>query len=380
MKTALVYDRVNKWGGAERVLLALHKLFPNAPLYTSVYDKQKAPWAKVFDVKTSFLQNFPFATHHELYAALMPLVFESFSFDEYDLVISVTSEAAKGIITKPGTLHICYCLTPTRYLWSAYDDYFKDPYFRFISKPVVSYLRAWDKIAAQRPDAYIAISKEVQERISKFYGRESTVVYPPVDSIKYQVLSSRYGENQNKILNTRYIIHNTSDYFLIASRLVPYKRIDLAISAFNKLKLPLKIVGIGSEERRLKAMAGQTIEFLGYLTQEELVRYYKGCQALIFPGIEDFGLTILEAQSLGKPVIAFRGGGALETIIDGKTGIFFDKQTVENLIQAIRRFNNLIIDPKDCIQQAQKFSFEQFKEQLMSEILKLVQDDKRKRK
>src|SRR3990167_8750422 len=153
MKVALVYDRVNKWGGAERVLLALHKIFPDAPLYTSVYDERKAAWEKVFRVKTSFLQNFPFASeNHEYYALLMPLAFESFSFDEYDLVISVTSEAAKGIITKPGTRHICYCLTPTRYLWSGYDEYFKNSFFRFISKPIILYLRLWDKKAAKRPD------------------------------------------------------------------------------------------------------------------------------------------------------------------------------------------------------------------------------------
>src|SRR3990167_9737624 len=166
MKVALVYDRVNKWGGAERVLLALHKIFPDAPLYTSVYDKDKAPWAKVFSVKTSFLQNFPFASgNHEYYAPLMPLAFESFTFDEYDLVISVTSEAAKGIITKPGTLHICYCLTPTRYLWSHFNLYFENPILKFISSPVASYLKTWDRIAAQRPDVMIAISDTVRKRI-----------------------------------------------------------------------------------------------------------------------------------------------------------------------------------------------------------------------
>src|SRR3989338_801986 len=158
MKVALVYDRVNKWGGAERTLLALHELFPNAPLYTSVYNPKKAPWANVFNVKTSFLQKFPKDTlSHEYYATLMPFAFESFSFDEYDLVISVTSEAAKGIITKPGTVHICYCLTHTRYLWSGYDEYFKNPILRFISKPVVSYLRFWDRATTHRPDSFIAI-------------------------------------------------------------------------------------------------------------------------------------------------------------------------------------------------------------------------------
>ena len=368
MKVAIVYDRVNKWGGAERVLLALHKLFPDAPLYTSVYNNKTAPWAKDFYIRTSLLQKFPLASSaHQLYAALMPIAFESFSFDEYDLVISVTSEAAKGIITKPKTIHICYCLTPTRYLWSGYDDYFKDNVLRFVSKPLVSYLRTWDKVAGQRPDVYVAISKEVQGRIKKYYRRESVVVYPPVDSIKYKVLSSKYRNGENKIHDTKYLIPNTG-YFLIVSRLVPYKKIDLAISAFNKLKVPLKIVGNGSEESYLKGISGKTIEFLGNLTDKELVEYYKGCRCLIFPGVEDFGLTILEAQNFGKPVIAFRGGGALEAIIEGKTGLFFDEQTIESLCIAIEQFNNVTISSKDCIRNAEKFSFGRFKKEFMKVV------------
>jgi len=355
MKVALVYDRLNKWGGAERVFLALHKLFPQAPLYTSVYDRKKARWASVFNVKTSFLQNFPFAIHHELYAILMPIAFESFNFDEFDLVISVTSEAAKGIITKPQTKHICYCLTPTRYLWSGYDEYFKNLLLKLISKPAIWYLKFWDKIAANRPDAFIAISKEVQRRIEKYYGKESTVVYPPADNIKHEASSSRYRKG---------------DYFLIVSRLVSYKKIDLAVKAFNKLKLPLKIVGTGSEYGSLKKIAGSTIEFLGNLTDKELVRYYSGCRALVFPGIEDFGLTILEAQSFGKPIIAFRGGGALETVIERKTGIFFSELNVESLIKAIEQLNNVKIDPDDCIEQSQRFNFDNFKKQFMEEVLK----------
>lgn len=376
MKTALVYDRLNKWGGAERVLLALHKLFPQAPLYTSVYDKKKASWASVFDVKTSFLQNLPFTTNHELFATLMPIAFESFNFDEYDLVISVTSEAAKGIITKPDTKHICYCLTPTRYLWSGYDEYFKNPVFRFLSKPVVSYLRFWDKIASQRPDAYIAVSKEVQSRISKYYGRESTVVYPPVelDGRIWKIEDSNLKMESRRLIHPlsstvkdpSSIFHRPSSFFLIVSRLISYKKIDLAIKAFNKLKLPLKIVGTGSEQRRLKKMAGPTTEFLGYLTDKELVRYYIGCRALVFPGLEDFGLTILEAQSFGKPVIAFKGGGALETIIERKTGLFFEKQTVDSLEKAIKQFNNLKFNRKDCMENAERFSFEKFKKEFMS--------------
>lgn len=181
LKTAIVYDRVNKWGGAERVLLTLHKMFPKAPLYTSVYDSKKASWAKVFpQIHTSFLQNIPFAkSNHELLAPFMPFVFSRFNFDEFDLVISVTSEAAKGIKTGPNTLHICYCLTPTRYLWSHYDDYFKNPILKFMSKPIINLLRSWDIKASKNPDVMIAISTEVQKRIKKYYKRDSKIIFPP---------------------------------------------------------------------------------------------------------------------------------------------------------------------------------------------------------
>jgi len=363
MKVALVYDRVNKWGGAERVLLALHKIFPDAPLYTSVYDNDKAPWAKVFKIKTSFLQNFPFASqNHEFYAPLMPLVFESFSFDEYDLVISVTSEAAKGILTKPQTKHICYCLTPTRYLWSGYEDYFKNPILRFISKPVVFYLRFWDKIASQRPDVLIAISKEVQKRIKKYYDRDSSIIYPPLG-----LPSTDYSLQPGKKAVVR--SRSTEDYFLIVSRLVPYKRMDLAIRVFNKLGLPLKIVGTGVEENKLKRMAKSNIELLGYLTDKELVGYYKGCRGFIFPGIEDFGLTVIEAQSFGKPVIVFMAGGAQESIIDGKTGIFFEVQSEKSLEEAILKFQKMNFNPEVSIKNAKKFSFEEFKMKIEEKYL-----------
>lgn len=354
MKVALVYDRVNKWGGAERVLLALHELFPDAPLFTSVYDKKKASWAHIFDVKTSFLQNFPISFRHEYYPFLMPIAFENLSFDEYDLVISITSEAAKGIITKPGTVHICYCLTPTRYLWSGYDEYFKNSAFRFLSKPVISYLRKWDIIAAQRPDAYIAISKEVQGRIKKYYGRESEVIYPPAE-----------------IPNTKYQIPNTG-FFLVVSRLVSYKRIDIAINACNALKLPLKIIGVGSEEKNLRQMAGPTVEFLGSLTDSELVGYYKSCRALIFPGFEDFGLTMAEVGSFGKPVIAFRDGGALEIIREGKTGLFFNSQTVEDCMQAMQAFSKMSFLQSVIRQNAKAFSLSRFKKEFLNKIQEII--------
>lgn len=365
MKVALVYDRVNKWGGAERVLLALHDLFPDAPLYTSVYNSSRAPWAKKFEVKPSFLQKFPYASSlHELYPSFMPLVFESFSFDEYDLVISVTSEAAKGIITRSKTFHLCYCLTPTRYLWSGYNEYFKNKALKFFAKPVIFYLKKWDKIASQRPDAYIAISKEVQKRIKNYYQKESIVVYPPVSLSKVSEVSE-----VSKV--------SKEDYYLIVSRLVAYKRIDIAIEACNELRLPLKIIGTGSEEKKLKKIAGQTIEFLGNLTDNRLVEYYKTCRALIFPGNEDFGLTVLEAQSLGKPVIAFKGGGSLETIVEGKTGEFFYPQNKKALINSLKRFINLRFDSSDCILQAEKYNKEKFKKEFMSTVFKLMENHKK---
>lgn len=199
VKTALVYDRVNKWGGAERDLLALHEIFPDAPLYTALFHSKKAPWTSSFPkVIPSFLQKIPFASdRHERFPYLMPLAFESFDFSHYDIVISVTSEAAKGIITKPGTLHICYCLTPTRYLWSHYEIYFKKASFRAITKPVVSYLRYWDKIAAQRPDVIVSQSTEVQKRVKKYYGRESELIFPPVEISKFQNPNSKI-QNPNK--------------------------------------------------------------------------------------------------------------------------------------------------------------------------------------
>ncbi|MDO8639766.1 MAG: glycosyltransferase [bacterium] len=380
MKVALVYDRVNKWGGAERVLLALHELFPKAPLYTSVYHSQKAEWAEVFDVRTSFLQKFPKASsRHEAYALFMPSAFKSFSFDEYDLVISVTSDAAKGIVTNPKTKHICYCLTPTRYLWSGYDDYFRNPFFRLLSLPAVLCLRGWDKAVSKKPDYFIAISKEVQKRIKKYYGRDSKVIYPPLTinvggpaksflpaSAPSHIRSATTSVCAVGSLST--FVTPQNNYFLIVSRLVPYKKIDLAIGAFNKLKLSLKIIGTGSEEKKLKSMASPNIEFLGNLTDNQVVEYYRNCVALIFPSFEDFGLTILEAQSFGKPVVAFRGGGALETVIKGKTGDFFYPQTEKALFNKLKTFKPLKYCPEDCIEQASKFGKERFKEDLLSFI------------
>jgi glycosyltransferase involved in cell wall biosynthesis len=358
MKIALVYDRVNKIGGAERVLQAIHEIWPKAPLYTAVYYPPGAPWAYDFKVIPSFLNKWPLAKkHHELYPWLTPLAFESFDFSDFDLVISVTSAEGKGIITKPGTKHLCYCLTPTRYLWSGYNDYFFNKGLRWLAGPIVDWMRSWDQVAAQRPDEYVAISQEVQRRIKKYYHRESIVLYPPVDTEKFY--PSKKKPN--------------GDYFLVVSRLVPYKKIDLAVKAFTQLKAPLKIIGTGSEENRLKEMAKENIEFLGQLTDQELLSYYQNCRALVFPTREDFGLVPLEAQACGRPVIAFAGGGALETVVEGKTGTFFKPQKTKALVEKIKSFKEKSYKPQDCRTNAEKFDkiiFKQNFKKLVEKIMK----------
>jgi glycosyltransferase involved in cell wall biosynthesis len=289
----------------------------------------------------------------------MPVAFERFSFSDYDLVISLTSEAAKGIITKPGIKHISYILTPTRYLWSGYDEYFKNPILRTAAAPTVSYLRKWDKVAAHRPDMLVAISREVQGRITKYYGRDSVVIYPPVE----------LGTREKGIEKDK-----SKPYFLIVSRLskfTKYKRIDLAIQACNELKLPLKIIGEGSWKKELEQMAGPTIEFLGKVDDEKLAHYYQNCRALIFPAVEDFGLTVVEAQSFGKPVVALRAGGAMETVKEGKTGLFFDEQTKESLIAALRLFESMQFDPKESKKNASRFTQENFEQAFLQLVHQL---------
>jgi len=363
MKVAIVYDRVNKWGGAERVLLALHELFPDAPLYTSLYNSQKASWAKVFpEVRTSFLQKMSFLRNkHELLAPIMPLAFEVVDFSGFDLVISVTSEAAKGIITRPPTKHICYCLTPTRYLWSHYNQYFKKSFIKSIAKPVVSYLRTWDKIAAQGPDKMIAISNCVKDRVKKYYGRESEVVYPPVGLIRPRPAILQ-GEALRKVKKR---------YFLIVSRLVPYKRVDLAVEAFNKLGYPLVIIGTGSQESKLKAKSEKNIKFVGFASDEKLVGYYEEAKALIIPQEEDFGIVAVEAQAFGCPVIAYNKGGVRETVINGVTGIFFKEQTVDNLVTAVKRFGRIKFNTDDLVTNAKRFSKSEFKKSFLKIIKKI---------
>lgn len=348
MKVAIVYDRVNKIGGAERVLESLKDLFPNSILYTSVYNKKKTPWAKKFTVRTSYLQKIPLLNlRHELIPYLMPFAFESFNFSGFDLVVSVTSEASKGVIVPPKIPHVCICLTPTRYLWSGYNDYFKNGIVKFVVSPLVWYLRNWDIAASKRPDYFIAISENVKKRIKKYYKRESVVIYPPSDRL--------FRDPKKNSVKIPY-----KDYFLVVSRLVDYKRIDIAVKACTKLRLPLVVIGEGSEFEKLDAMSGETVIFTGKVSDDELIAYYKNCKALLFPGIEDFGITMVEVQLAGKPVIAYRGGGAVEIVLEGKTGVFFSKQTVSALCDVLIKFKASRYNVDVCKRNARRFSEKRF--------------------
>ncbi len=356
MKIAIVYDRVNKIGGAERVLESLHSIFPKATLFTSIYNKKNTPWANSFKVKTSFIQRIPLLNvRHEFIPYLMPLAFESFNFDGFDLVISVTSEASKGIVVPTGTPHICICLTPTRYLWSGYDQYFKNPLMRFLTVPLIWYLKRWDLMASKRPDAYIAISENVKRRIKKYYGRNSEVIYPPADRLFLEKKEEKIDEKK---------------YFLVVSRLVDYKRVDLAVKACTKLQLPLVVIGEGSEYERLDNFSGETVKFLGKVDDALLRAYYKNCRALIFPGIEDFGITMVEVQSAGKPVIAYGAGGALEIVKEGVTGVFFKKPTVKSLSEVLLKFKDSRYNENDCRKNAARFSEKNFKKSLIGYLRK----------
>jgi glycosyltransferase involved in cell wall biosynthesis len=345
VKVAIVYDRVNKLGGAERVLQALHRLYPQAPLYTSLYHPRKASWAKSWDVRPSALNKLRVLRHrHECIPMLMPYVFESFNLSKFDIIISVTSAEAKGVITAPHQLHLCYLLTPTRYLWSDTHRYATGR-LRVLKQPLLSSLRRWDYIAAQRPDYLIAISKAVAARCQKYYHRKPIkVIYPPVDYQRFTTTASMPKKR----------------YFLIVSRLVDYKKIELAIKVCNRKKIPLKIVGTGVNLAGLKSLAGSTIDFLGLVPDSKLPEVYAKASALIMPQEEDFGIVSLEAQASGVPVISFAKGGAAETIKEYKTGILFTKQTHSSLSHALDRFGKYAWNPDTIKKNAAKFDITSF--------------------
>ncbi|HLE48760.1 MAG TPA: glycosyltransferase, partial [Patescibacteria group bacterium] len=315
--------------------------------------------------------------NHELLGFITPIAFEMFNFDSYDLVISVTSESAKGIITKPSTLHICYCLTPTRYLWSGYDEYLSNPpkklswipFYKIISKPLLNYAKKWDLVASSRPDYYVAISTAVKNRIKKYYGRDSEIIYPPVETDKFKRQKSKVKitNHNSKIEKLR-----MGDFFLIVSRLVPYKKVDLAIEGLIKLGKNLIVVGTGSEEEKYKTKykSNKNIIFKGFVTDDELAMYYRNAKAFIYPQEEDFGITAVEAQAAGIPVIAYKKGGVLDTIIDGKTGILFNNQSIKSLSGAVLKLEKMKFEKDEIVANSAKFSEEKFEKEIL-DLMKL---------
>ncbi len=361
-KVALINDMLVQEGGQERVLRALQELFPQAPTFVLIYDQHKKErFYKNRDLRPSFLQKMPLATtHYQWYLPLMSTAIEAHDLSDFDLIISSSSSFAKGIIARPTATHICYCHTPTRYLWSDWQGYVEDlPYPNFIKKFLpfyLSHLRQWDWAAAQRVNYFIANSQTVKKRIKSYYARDAEVVYPPVEVEKFQPAE--------KIGN----------YYLIGGRLVPYKRYDLAIRAFNKLNLPLKIFGAGPEFERLRMMAKPNIEFLGEVSELWKAKLYAECLAFINPQEEDFGITAVEAMAAGRPVIAYRAGGATETVIDGLTGQFFTDQCWEDLANTIIHFQPENYDPVAIRRHALQFGKERFKNEINQFINNLIKN------
>jgi len=356
MRIAFVHEYLNQFGGAERVLQVLASIFPDAPIYTLFYDSEAT--GRVFEgkeIRTSFLQKIPFINkYHRFFPLFMPTAIEQFNFSQFDVVISISASFAKGIITKPGTRHICYCLTPPRFLWDDSQKFVEEFTYpgaiKIFFPPLITYVRLWDREASLRVDEFWSISNFVRDRVKKYYLRDSEVIYCPVNVDKF------------------YITDSIDDYFFMTGRLVSYKRFDLAIRVFNKLGWPLKIAGVGPEMKKLKKIAGNNIEFLGLVSDEKLADLYSHSKAFIFPQEEDFGITPLESMASGRPVIAYRGGGAVETVREGETGFFFNQQTEESLSEAVKRFNAKDFEPSKCREQAERFGIEVFKKNIFKHL------------
>jgi glycosyltransferase involved in cell wall biosynthesis len=360
MKLALVHDDLVQWGGAERVLIALSELFPEAPIYTSVYDRQNPMLAEAFKgkvIKTSFMQNIlGWRSYYKALLPLYPIAFEQFDFSEYDVVISQTTRFAKSIITKPGTIHICYCHTPPRFLWD-FSGEEQGPLPSFYK----SWLKRYDESASTRVDQWWAGSKNAQDRIQNVYNQSSSVVYPFVDLKRFEAIEPFDG-----------------GYLLVIARLNQYKHVDIVIQAAKKLSMPLKIVGSGPQMSMLQGLAGDSslIHFLGRLDEETVLQVLAGCKALVVAGEEDFGLTPLEAQALGKPVIAYQKGGALETVITGETGYLFDKQTPDSLISALKLSGEHGYNESSCRKQAARFDKQIFMKKVKDELDAIIASSK----
>lgn len=360
MKVAIVHDWLTNMGGAEKVVIALHELFPDAPIYTSVANLKKLdPLFSKMNIKTTFIQKLPFSkSKYNRYLPLFPVAFESLDLRGYDVIITSSSSiGAKGILRDSTSIHICYCHTPPRYAWDFYQEYLYSvgSFQRLFIRPLMHYLRMYDQLSANRVDFFIANSSNVAERIKKIYQKNSKIIYPPVETAKFSVS------------------HKSEDFYLVVSRLVQYKRIDIAIRACNELNKKLVIIGKGEEMESLKQIAGPNIQFLGYQPDSVVKDYMERCKAFLFPGYEDFGITPVEAQACGKPTIAYGKGGALDYVINMETGILFDEQSVDSMISAIRKLENHCFDPMLISRHVQKYDKMVFGSKLSSFIYESIQ-------
>ncbi|HBA82645.1 MAG TPA: glycosyltransferase family 4 protein [Verrucomicrobia bacterium] len=358
LKTILAHDWLTGMRGGEKVLELLCDGFPRAPIYTLLHNPGSVSKRIArHPIHTSWLQTIPkVERHYRYFLPFFPSAIERFRLPEADLLISTSHCVAKGIRPAPGTKHICYCFTPMRYAWTFYEDYFgRNPLKKILLQPTLAALRSWDRRASQRVDRFVAISHHVSDRIRRFYERDCDVVYPPVDTHFYTPGPAGH------------------DHFdLITSALVPYKRLDIAIEAYSQLGWPLKIVGTGTELNALQAKAAPNIQFLGWLPDEQVRELYRQCRLLVFPGEEDFGIVPVEAQACGKPVVAFRRGGVIETVVEGHTGVFFDAQAPEALLQAVKECSVMPWNSTSIRQNAERFSTQKFLDGLNHSIQKCL--------
>lgn len=364
-RVAIIYDRVTTWGGAEQVLLSLHDVWPGAPLYTSVYRPTTTPWADGWDVRPSWLQHVPFASrYYRWLAPLMPYAFESLDLSNFDVVISVTSAEAKGVLTKPHQLHVCYMLTPTRYLWSHRDYYLGTGVLRSVREPFVAHLADWDLVAATRPDVIIPISEHVANRVRHSYEREpAAVIYPPVDVDYFSTVQDDLVSDDVRSL-TR------DPYVLMVGRPVGYKWSDEIVHLFEQLK-HRRLVIVGSERSRGRT-EGSVVE-LGHVDTQTLRHLYQHAEALVFPQEEDFGIVPVEAQAACTPVLALKAGGALETVVDGVTGMFLKRFDLESLRKGLDDMRAMSWYPKAMLKQARKFEKARFERTFKNTIEELWQ-------
>jgi glycosyltransferase involved in cell wall biosynthesis len=361
IKIALVHDFLDQYGGAERVLEVMCEMFPDAPIYTLLYDPEKMR-GKFKDKKiyTSFLQKFPrfLRRRKKWLLPLLPTAPETFDLRDFDLVISSSGAWSKGIITRLRTIHVAYLHSPMRFVWDEKNEYLiqqkKCFLVNFCTRMFLSYIRIWDKLAADRPDYLISNSKYTQKRVTKYYGRKSELIYPPVS---HKTLSTEHEAKRDDKVSGK-------NYFLIVSRLSPYKKIDAAIEAFNKMDLPLWIVGEGTEKKYLQSIASKNVKFLGWQSDKKLGAIYSKARGFIFSGVDDFGVAPVEAMSFGVPVLSLRKGGILEINVEGVTGEYFNAPTPEVIADAVRRFIEKEKEYKKeaMIARAMEFSKERFRE------------------